>query len=103
MNGTDVKTELPDEFIIVDPKTEVDDDYDDNSNLEYVHFPETVEITAPTITQQPEPESYDIIIERQQTDTGSNPSNGDSQKSILGKNILSALVVKRLRSLCNCI
>lgn len=86
MNGTDVKTELPDEFIIVDPKTEVDDDYDDNSNSEYVHFPETVEITAPTITQEPdEPESYDIIIERRQTDSGSIPSNGDSQKTILEK------------------
>lgn len=84
MNGTDVKTELPDEFIIVDPKTEVDDDYDDNSNSEYVDFPETVEITAPTITQ-PEPESYDIIIERKQTDSGGNSSDVDSQKTILGK------------------
>ncbi len=92
MNGTDVKTELPDEFIIVDPKTEVDDDYDDNSNSEYVNFPETVEITAPTITQEPVQESYDIIIERKQTDSGSIRSNGDSQKTILGKNILSAFV-----------
>ncbi len=88
MNGTDVKTELPDEFIIVDPKTEVDDDYDDNSNSEYVDFPETVEITAPTITQ---PESYDIIIERKQTDSGSNSSDVDSQKTILGKSFTNFL------------
>jgi len=47
-----VKTEAVEDFIIVDPKTEVDDfDNEDNSNevpAEFVDFPETVEVTART-------------------------------------------------------
>jgi hypothetical protein len=78
-----VKTEIVEDFIIVNPK--VEDDFDENSNdlpAELVDFPDTVEVTARSDVDQPD--SYDIVIERQ--GAGDLIEDGDSsQKKILEK------------------
>ena len=65
-----VKTEAIEDFIIVDPKTEVEDDFDnndDNSNevpAEFVDFPETVEVSARTDGVGPGFDDSDLVIVR---------------------------------------